>query len=192
MFILRFLRRLLAKVIQLLLMNRLVTVGLLVVLVAAFVVLPLVASGSGLPVPGIAPAAAQPAQAPSAAAAAAAAASATQGVAPDPAVETYIKGLMSFDANLMWTSLHPAFRSQLQSQGTTLDTQKAQLDQMQASGAVYEKAYYVGGFAAKSGFRYYTYVLTHKGSDGTSEGGEMAYTFTVAPDGGGILDISIQ
>jgi hypothetical protein len=187
MFILRFLRRLLAKVIQLLLLNRLVTVGLLVVLVAAFVVLPLVASGSGLTVPAIAPAAAQPAQAPSAAAP-----SATQGVAPDPAVETYIKGLMSFDANLMWTSLHPAFRSQLQSQGTTLDTQKAQLDQMQASGAVYEKAYYVGGFAAKSGFRYYTYVLTHKGSDGTSEGGEMAYTFTVAPDGGGILDISIQ
>jgi hypothetical protein len=193
MFIWRVFRRVLAKLIQLLLLNRVVTLGLLAVLVVGFVIMPLLASAGSL-TGSVNQAAGLPSgkpiqAAPSSDGSGIATVASSQNLAPDPAVETYVKGMVTFDANLMWASLHPQFRSQLQSQGMTLDQRKAQIAEMRASGLVYQKVYYIGGFEGKSGLRYYFYVLIHPDANGKSEGDETTFMFTVAPDGAGIVNI---
>lgn len=198
MFIWRVFRRLLAQIIRLLMLNRVVTVGLLAVLIAAFVIVPLVSSAGSL-AGGINQAgtlaAGQPAQAaPASGGASTPVAASSQTLPQDPAVQTYIKGMLSFDANTMWTSLHPQFRSQLQSQGITLDTMKTQEAQKASSGVKYDKVYYIGSFQGQSGLRYYFYAVTFSGTDssGQAVSSEYAYTFTVAPDGGGIYNLGVQ
>ncbi len=202
MFIWRVLRRLLAQIIRLLLLNRAVTVGLVAVLIVAFVIAPLLSSAGSLP-GGLNQANAlgsgQPVQAASstgassAPAAASSQATSNQALPQDPAVQTYLKGMLSFDANTMWTALHPQFRAQLQQNGVTLDTMKQQVAQ-EAQQMKYNKVFYVGSFEGQSGFKYYFYVVTFTGTDssGQTVNSEYAYTFTVAPDGGGIYNIARQ
>ena len=198
MFIWRFLRRVLAQLIRLLLLNRAVTLGLLTVLIVGFVIMPLMASSGRLP-GSISQAAmlgnGQPAQAATASDGdAIQAASSSQSLPPDPAVQTYIKGMLAFDANTMWTALHPQLKSQLQGQGMTLDGMKAQEAQKAKSGVRYDKVYYIGSFEGRSGLRYYFYAVTLTGTDSTGQlvDSELAYTFAVAPDGGGIVDIGAK
>jgi hypothetical protein len=198
MFIWRVFRRLLAQVIRLLLLNRAVTVGLVAVLVVGFVVMPLLSRPGGLQ-GGLssngALANGQPVQAASAATGAQApAGSPTQTLPPDPAVQTYLRGMMAFDANTMWTSLNPQFRTQLEGQGMTLDTMKTQEAQKVNSGITYDKIYYIGSFQGNSGLRYYFYGVTLAGKDSSGQdvNSEIAYTFTVAPDGSGIVDIGAK
>ncbi len=198
MFIWRVLRRLLAQIIRLLLLNRAVTVGLVAVLVVAFVIMPLLSSAGSLPGSlnqANALGNGQPVQAAAASNPSGAAASASsQSLPPDPAVQTYLKGMLSFDANTMWTALHPQFRAQLQQNGVTLDTMTQQVAQEKQQ-LKYGKVYYVGSFEGQSGFKYYFYVVTFTGTDPTSGqtmNSEYAYTFTVAPDGGGIYNIARQ
>lgn len=197
MFIWRVFRRLLAQIIRLLLLNRVVTVGLFAVLIAAFVVMPMLSSGRGLAgsinqagVLGNG----QPVQAAGTSdSIGAPAAASSQTLPPDPAVQTYLKGMLAFDANQMWTSLHPQFRQQLQTNGVTLDAMKQQVAQ-EAKQMKYDKVYYVGSFEGQSSFKYYFYVVTFTGTDsnGQTVNSEYAYTFTVAPDGGGIYNIARQ
>ena len=198
MFIWRVFRRLLAQIIRLLLLNRAVTLGLLGVLIVAFVIMPLL-SGAGNLTGSINQAGALASGQPVQAAAAtngspAPVVTSTQTLPQDPAVQTYIKGMLAFDANTMWTALHPQFRSQLQSQGITLATMTTQEAQDAQSGIKYDKVYYIGSFQGQSGLRYYFYAVTFSGKDSSGQvvNSEYAYTFTVAPDGGGIYNIGRQ
>ncbi len=173
------------------------TVGLLAVLIVAFVVMPMVSSAGGLAgamnqAGGLGNG--QPVQAAAASSGTGTqAAASSQALPPDPAVQTYLKGMLAFDANTMWTALHPQFRAQLQQNGVTLDTMKQQVAQ-EAQQMKYGKVYYVGSFVGQSGFKYYFYVVTFTGTDSTGQtvNSEYAYTFTVAPDGGGIYNIARQ
>src|SRR5512142_327468 len=103
MFIWRVFRRLLAQIIRLLLLNRAVTLGLLGVLIVAFVVVPLMAAAGTLP-GGVSQSGVlsngQPVQAAAANESTSTSTAANSAaLPPDPAVQTYIRGMMAFDAN---------------------------------------------------------------------------------------------
>ncbi len=198
MFIWRVLRRLLAQIIRLLLLNRVVTLGLIGVLIVAFVIMPLL-SGAGSLTGNISPAgtlaSSQPVQAaPATNASSTPTVAVTQTMPQSPQVQTYIKAMMAFDATGMWNTLYPGYQSQLTTNGVTLATLTTQEAQDAKSGIKYDLIYYIGGFTGPSGLTYYFYVITFTGPDssGKTVNLEYAYSFSVVPNNGGIYGITRQ
>ncbi len=168
-------RRLLALIIRLLLLNKIVTLGVAALAAVVFIVYPATQamtpgsqnSGQAAPI--------QQAQMVRPVGAA--------NEAPPAAVQNYIKGMETFDAKLMWNSLSADAINQIQSKVGTVDAYQQALDQMKQSGARYEDVSYVGGYPLKNGARYFFFVMTRRGFAGPNVDDQVFYVFTVGPDG---------
>jgi len=171
-------RRVLAQLIRLLLLNRIVTLGVFGLLVVGLVGYPL-AMGYLSSSEGQTSATGTDA---SPAAQAALSSSVTTG-APPQAVQDYIRGMTTFDAKLMWNALSPEAIGQMQSRGGSVEQLQQGLDEMKRAGARYEEVSYVGGYPLRDGSRYFFYVMSRRGFAGPGTVDQVYFVFTIGPDG---------
>jgi hypothetical protein len=179
MFIWVVVRRLLALLIRLLLLNRIVTIGVFALLFVGLIGYPL-ASGFMAPASGgdqgsVTASDTKPAV--PAVRAASASADAPQ------AVQDYIRGMTNFDAKLMWNALSADAVSQMQSKGGSLDKLQQGLDEMKRSGARYEEVSYIGNYPLRDGTHYFFYVMSRRGFSGPNAVDQVYFVFTIGPDG---------
>lgn len=176
-------RRLLALFIRLLLLNRIVTIGLLVLFFAFFVGVPL---ARGIAAAGSATTGRSAVSAADLAPARSVQAARGAPVADDPpapAVEAYIKGMSTFDARPMWAAMSADALSQMQSRGGSFAKLQQGLDEMKSSGARYDEIAYVGGYPLRDGNHYFFYVMTRHGFADSNTLDQVYFIFTVGPDG---------
>ncbi len=171
-------RRLLALIIRLLMINRIVSAGVFVLLFAGLIGYPLV-TGATTTAPTTS------AVGPAVAAAPVNRAASAGAPAPSRAVEDYLKGMETFDAKLMWNALSPQAISQMQSQGGSVDKLQQGLDQAKQAGAQYEEVSYIGSYPLRDGTTYYFFVVTRRGFTQSAPNGvdQVYFVFTVGPDG---------
>lgn len=173
-------RRILALLIRLLLINRIVTLGVLGLLVVGLIGYPAInsymSSGSGAQ-------SSSPAVGDTGSSPVVSRASAASLEAPPPAVQDYIRGMTTFDARLMWDSLSADAISQMQSRGGSLDKLQQGLDDMKRTGARYEEVSYIGTYPLRDGTRYFFYVMSRRGFAGPGAVDQVYFVFTIGPDG---------
>jgi hypothetical protein len=104
-------------------------------------------------------------------------------MSPAPAVDEYIKGMTSFDAQLMWDSLDPTAIQAMVSQGGSQQALQQRLDDAKQNGARYEGVTYVGGFPLQNGDSYMFYVVSRRGFAGPGVFDQVFFVFTVGPNG---------
>jgi len=100
-----------------------------------------------------------------------------------PAVDDYLKGMTTFDANLMWRSLSPDAITQMTQQGNTVQQLQQNLNQAKQAGARYESITYIGGFPLTDGEKYLFYVVSRRGFSGPGVLEQVYFVFTVGADG---------
>lgn len=98
-------------------------------------------------------------------------------------VESYIKGLIEFDARLMWSSLSEEAINQMQSRGGSLEALQQGLDEAKRRGARYEDVTFIGNYPLRDGGRYLFYVLSRRGFAGPDQLDQVYFVFTVTRDG---------
>lgn len=170
----RLVRRMLAILIRLFLINRIVTIGVVGLLFIGLVAAPIVASLLS----GNQAAAAAPARTGATVRTAAASA-----VAPAPAVEAYVKGMTGFDAKMMLSSLSQEAIGQMQTRIGSVENYQQVLDEARRSGARYEDVSYIGAHPLRDGSQYFFYVIGRRGFAGPNVYEQVYYVFTVGPDG---------
>ena len=104
-------------------------------------------------------------------------------VSPPPSVDEYIRGMMNFDAGLMWDALDPRAVQTMQSQGNSQQTLQQRLDQAKQTGARYDGVTFVGGYTLDNGDRYMFYVMSRKGFAGPGVADQIFFVFTVGQSG---------
>ncbi len=100
-----------------------------------------------------------------------------------PSVESYIKGLIEFDARLMWSSLSEEAITAMRSRGGSLEALQQGLDEAKRRGAKYEAITPIGNYTLNDGSRYIFYVLSRRGFTGPDQLDQVYFVFTVAKDG---------
>ncbi len=108
------------------------------------------------------------------------------GVAGEPvsSVDSYIKGLTSFDAKMMWSTLSEDAITSMKARGGSLEALQAGLDDAKRRGARYEDITMIGNYPLQDGRKYLFYVLTRRGFGQAVDQLEQVYfVFTVSPDG---------
>ena len=100
-----------------------------------------------------------------------------------PAVDSYIKGLTSFDARLMWNSLSDDAINAMKSRGGSLEVLQAGLDDAKRRGARYEDITMIGNYPLADGRKYLFYVLSRRGFSGADQLEQVYFVFTVSKDG---------
>jgi hypothetical protein len=162
MFLWAIVRRLLALFIRLLLLNKIVTLGVLGLLVVGLIGAPFITSlrsdsqsanlagptSPNLPV---------------------ARAAASHLDAEAPSVQLYMKG--------------PALSPQMLAKMDPVEKYQAQMDDVKQRGAQYDEIAYIGSYPRKDGAEYYFYVVTMKVPVDTFPYRYTYYVFTVGPDG---------
>jgi hypothetical protein len=83
-------------------------------------------------------------------------------IAPAPAVERYIQGQQSFNADLMWEAFSTDFQARQLSQGASKDTLQSQADQERQMGFQYSHYDYIGGVKREDGGSMYFYSVDVK------------------------------
>lgn len=107
----------------------------------------------------------------------------TGGIAPVPAVESYLQGMTEFDAKLMWDALNEDALRQMQSQGGSLEQLQESLDRTKQSGISYDEVAFIGGYQRRDGIRYLFYVISRRGMGAPNEVEQVWFVFTVDPSG---------
>lgn len=108
------------------------------------------------------------------------------GAAGEPviSVETYIKGLTSFDAKMMWATLSEDAITSMRARGGSLEALQTGLDDAKRRGAKYEDITMIGNYPLQDGRKYLFYVLTRRGFGQAVDQLEQVYfVFTVSRDG---------
>jgi hypothetical protein len=103
--------------------------------------------------------------------------------APAPSVDQYIKGMTTFDANLMWNALDPTAIQAMESQGGSLQTLQDRLNQAKQNGATYDSVAFIGGYPLQNGDRYLFYVVSRRGFAGPGVPDQVFFVFTVGQNG---------
>lgn len=103
--------------------------------------------------------------------------------APPPAVDEYIKGMTSFNAQMMWDALDQQAVQAMQSQGGTEKDLQQKLDDAKQKGASYEGVVFVGGYPLHNGDRYFFYVVSRRGFAGPGVADQVYFVFTIGPNG---------
>jgi hypothetical protein len=98
-------------------------------------------------------------------------------------VDSYIKGLTSFDARLMWNSLSDDAINAMKSRGGSLEVLQAGLDDAKRRGARYEDITMIGNYPLADGRKYLFYVLSRRGFSGADQLEQVYFVFTVSKDG---------
>ena len=99
------------------------------------------------------------------------------------AVQSYIKGLTQFDANLMWSSLAEEAINSMKQRGGSLETLQTGLDDAKKRGARYEDITMVGAYPLQGGGKYEFYVLSRRGFSGPDQLEQVFFVFTLNRDG---------
>jgi hypothetical protein len=103
--------------------------------------------------------------------------------APD-ATENYMKGLQSYNAELICSSLSDEVLDRLRARaGSCLEIQQRQLDLSRERGQKFEQINYVGGYGLPDGTAYQFYVVASRGPITRSEGEYVTYIFTLDRSG---------
>jgi hypothetical protein len=100
-----------------------------------------------------------------------------------PAVDNYIKGLTQFDAKLMWGALSDDAINAMKQRGGSLDVLQSGLDDAKRRGARYEDVTMIGNYPLSDGRHYLFYVLTRRGFSGPDQLEQVYFVFTVTKDG---------
>lgn len=104
-------------------------------------------------------------------------------VTPPPSVDEYIRGMMNFDASLMWDALDPRAVQTMVSQGGSQQSLQQRLDAAKQTGARYDGVTFVGGYNLQNGDRYLFYVMSRKGFAGPGVSDQIFFVFTVGSSG---------
>jgi hypothetical protein len=101
-------------------------------------------------------------------------------LAPAPAVENFLRGQQTFDADLMWESFSDEFRQTLEGREFTRDTLAQRVETERQAGQRYSGYKYIGGLQLGGRQAMYFYAV-----DFTSpkERGTLSFVFTVGSDG---------
>ncbi len=102
---------------------------------------------------------------------------------PPPAVDEYIKGMTSFNAQMMWDALDPQAVQAMQSQGGSEQQLQQRLNDAKQKGASYEGVVYIGGYPLNNGDRFLFYVVSRRGFAGPGVADQVFFVFTVGPNG---------
>jgi hypothetical protein len=172
MFLWVLIRRTIALVIRIFLLNRWVTLGAAVVLLGIFVGYPTVTSLMSMG------AAAQQARS-----APVTVRDFGQSAPPAASVQTYIKGMVDFDASLMWQSMSNDSVTQMVSKGGSPEQLQQGLNNIRDSGASYEDVSYIGAYPLSNGGTYFFYVVSRRGFSAPNAIDQIYFVFTVGPDG---------
>ena len=167
----RVVRRLLALGVRLLVVNRVLVAALAGLLLLGFVVVPFALSEftqGGAPTP---------------AARVSVAVTNNSDNVPVASVENYLKGMSTFDANLVWSSFSDDAIRQMTSNGLTLQSLQQSLDDQKQQGTRYQEIAYIGKYPLRDGSQYLFYVVSASGVDGTNNLSQVFFVFTVNPDG---------
>jgi hypothetical protein len=99
---------------------------------------------------------------------------------PAPAVEHYIQGQQSFNADLMWESLSPAAQASRLENGVSKDVMQVQANRQRLGGVQYRHYDYIGGVKLKDGGSMYFYAVDLDTPQGS---GKLPFTFVADSDG---------
>ncbi|MGH2461593.1 MAG: hypothetical protein ACRDIY_22280 [Chloroflexota bacterium] len=102
---------------------------------------------------------------------------------PPAAVDEYIKGMTSFDAQMMWDALDPQAVQAMQSQGGSEQQLQQRLNDAKQKGASYEGVVFVGGYPLQNGDRFLFYVVSRRGFASPGVADQVFFVFTVGPNG---------
>lgn len=80
-------------------------------------------------------------------------------LAPAPAVETYMKGRQSYNADMMWDSFSTEYQADQLESGASKSTMQAQANRERMIGLKYERYEYIGGVKLEDGSGMYFYAL---------------------------------
>jgi hypothetical protein len=100
-----------------------------------------------------------------------------------PSVNSYIKGLTEFDAQLMWAALDDDAINAMKSRGGSLEALQSGLDDAKRRGARYEDITMIGTYPLQGGGKYLFYVLSRRGFSGNEQLEQVYFVFTVSPGG---------
>lgn len=103
-------------------------------------------------------------------------------IEPADAVEDFLRGQQTYDADLMWESLSPDLRSSLEAQAITRDALAEQIESERQAGQRYRNFEYVGGISLDSRQTMYFYAVAIE-SPAPERNGTFSFVFTVDRDG---------
>ncbi|HLG50150.1 MAG TPA: hypothetical protein VKY56_00735 [Chloroflexota bacterium] len=102
---------------------------------------------------------------------------------PPPAVDQYIKGMVTFNAHLMWQALDQQAIQEMVSQGGSEQALQQRLDDARQQGASYDGVAFIGGYPLRNGDSYLFYVVSRRGFAGRGVADQVFFVFTVGPNG---------
>lgn len=104
-----------------------------------------------------------------------------------PAVDDYLQGMTSFNAQLMWQSLDQNAIQSMESQGASEQSLQQQLDGLKQQGDRYNGVAFIGGYPLNNGDRYLFFVVSRTGFAHDAAGhaipDQVFFVFTVGPNG---------
>lgn len=101
-------------------------------------------------------------------------------LAPAPAVEDFLRGQQTYDADLMWASFSPELRANLEDRDITRDSLAERAESERQAGQRYSDFKYIGGLELDGRQRMYFYVVD---ISSPQQNGSISFVFTVGSDG---------
>lgn len=101
-------------------------------------------------------------------------------IAPAPAVEDFLRGQQTYDADLMWESFSPELRESLEGRDITRDTLAERVESERLAGQRYRGFKYIGGVELDNRQAMYFYVVDIASPQ---QQGSISFVFTVGSDG---------
>ena len=80
-------------------------------------------------------------------------------IAPAVAIENYLEGRKSYNAEMMWDAFSTSYQTALLNLGASKATLQSQADNERSAGLNYGRAQYIGGVATQSGGSMYFYSI---------------------------------
>lgn len=99
---------------------------------------------------------------------------------PAPAVEDFLRGQQTYDADLMWDSFSPQLRESLEGREITRDALAERVESERQAGRRYSDFKYIGGLALGNRQTMYFYAVDIASPQ---EQGTVSFVFTVGGDG---------
>ncbi|MBX0328298.1 hypothetical protein K2Z83_11490 [Oscillochloris sp. ZM17-4] len=98
------------------------------------------------------------------------------------AVESFLRGQATFDADMMWDSFSPRFQASLIDKGTSRDQLASQMQSARDSGQTYTGFSYIGGVTLKDAQKMYFYAVDVRSAQ-SNNSGTLSFVFTVDQSG---------
>jgi hypothetical protein len=101
-------------------------------------------------------------------------------LAPASAIETFLQGQQTYNADLMWQAYSADYQAAQLERGATKDVLQAQADSQRRRGLQYVRSDYIGGVKLEDGRSMYFYTVDLALE---AQHGKFPYIFTADPDG---------